>query len=123
SHRVCRTHHVPSSAISFLGGFRTPATAHSAPSFMAGIRNPAHSTQAVIGQCHSITGEQRPRQSLLVRHSGQVLPTSVCRIPLANFFHYYLPGRRPALAGRYERIAFCLGSCGLRSVSPAVVTL
>jgi hypothetical protein len=31
-----------SPAGSFLGGFRTPATAHLARSFTAGIRNPAH---------------------------------------------------------------------------------
>jgi hypothetical protein len=38
--RVRGTFRAPSPAGSFLGGFRTPATAHLARSFTAGIRNP-----------------------------------------------------------------------------------
>src|SRR5258708_607958 len=40
--RVRGTFRAPSPAGSFLGGFRTPATAHLPRSFTAGIRNPAH---------------------------------------------------------------------------------
>src|SRR5262249_9619306 len=42
SRRVSRTHYVPFSAISFFGGFWTPATVRLEPSFTAGIRNPTH---------------------------------------------------------------------------------
>ena len=44
--RVRGTFRAPSPAGSFLGGFRTPATAHWARSFTAGIRNPQQSRKS-----------------------------------------------------------------------------
>ena len=51
--RVRGAFRAPSPAGSFLGGFRTPATAHVAPSFMAGIRNPCMGHSLSRGDFHS----------------------------------------------------------------------